>query len=132
MQSMTKVVVCGSYHRSTDQLERIIFELEATSCRILSPLSIDFIDDSSSVVKLKSEEFFSVAEIEKFHLRAIAECDLVWLHNPDGYVGVMGAFELGYAYNLRKPIYGFEAPYEAWLKDLVQVVPSVFNALLGL
>jgi hypothetical protein len=124
-----KVAICGSFKRSTDELADAFLELETTGCRVLSPLSLNFSNNGSEFLTLPSETTLSVAEIEKFHLRAIAESDFIWLHAPEGYLGVSGAFELGYAYALGKPVFAYNLPSDLTLREFVQAVTSVYKAL---
>jgi nucleoside 2-deoxyribosyltransferase len=123
-----RVVICGSYHRDMQGLNRLFREIEQTGCRILSPLSLSF-DTSDAVVRSKHETDFSAAELEKYHLRAISESDIVWLHLPDGYVGVSCSFEIGYALALGKPIFCFNIPTETMLINYITIVDSVFESL---
>ena len=127
-----KVVLCGSYHRRPDYLRRIFRELEATGCRVLSPISLSFTDTSEPVVRTSSEYDLSISDLERFHLRALRDADFVWLHAPDGHVGVSAAYELGYASALQKPVFCFTAPADEMLATRVQIVCSVFEALESL
>ncbi len=126
---MQKVVISGTYHRDPAGLARIFRELEVTQCRILSPISINFTDPTIGTVKTASEKSFSSEEIEKFHLRAIREADFVWLHCPDGYVGLTGSFEIGFATALGVPVFGNQIPHDERLRTQVGTVKSVFEAL---
>jgi hypothetical protein len=124
-----KVVICGSFHRDGAGLKRIFRELEATNCRVLSPLSIIFENISNEIVRTKSELSFTVQELEKFHLRAITEADFVWLHCPGGHVGLSGSFEAGFATALNIPLFSNQSPSDAMLKTQIKLVSSVFDAL---
>lgn len=124
-----KVVICGSYHRDLDGLKKLFRELEITGCRILSPLSVDFINGSDSVVKLDSESKFNILELEKYHLRAIDEADLVWLHCPNGYVGISAAFEIGYCKAINKPVFCKQTPEDEMIASLISLSGSVFDSL---
>lgn len=123
-----RVVICGSYHRNPAGLRRLFRELEATGCRILSPLSLDF-DASKAVVRADSEADFTVEELEKYHLRAIREADFIMLHAPEGYVGLSAAFELGYAAASGKPVFCKQPPTDDMLASQVRQVGSVFESL---
>ncbi len=123
-----RVVICGSFHRDLPGLNRLYRELEATGVRILSPLSLAF-DPSEEVVRSPSEIDFSVQELEKYHLRAIQEAEFIWLHAPNGYVGLSGAFELGFAQAHLKPVFSFQQPEDALLQGQVSRITSVFEAL---
>ena len=51
---------------------------------------------------------------------------------PQGYVGISAAMEIGYALALKKPIFSRTAPVDIMLRELVYVVPSVYDALCTL
>jgi nucleoside 2-deoxyribosyltransferase len=123
------VVLSGTYHRDPAGLRRLFDEIETTGCRVLSPLSIVFVEQADRFVRTKAEFEADSAEIERYHLRAIREADMVWLHAPDGYVGVSGSFEIGYAAALGKPVFAFHQPAEAILAPFVTVVHSVYDSL---
>lgn len=123
------VVICGSYHQDSDGLQRLFRELEITGCRILSPISVAFKDTSTEIVRADHEDNFNIDELERFHLRALASADFVMLHVPSGHVGLSGAFELGYANALNKPVYSLCAPTDAMLATRVLGVSSVFEIL---
>ena len=122
-----KAVLSGSYHRSPEVLRRLFRELEATGCRVLSPIMLDF--DSSQVARTIREQDLSTHELEAFHLRAIRDSDFILLHAPDGYVGVSAAYELGYASALHIPCFCFEAPSDEMLASRLTQVTSVFEIL---
>jgi hypothetical protein len=126
---MLKVVICGSYHRDSEGLERIFRELEANGCRILSPISIKFKNTEDEVVKNSKEEDFTVSELESFHLRAIRDADFIWLHDPLGYVGISGSYEIGYASALGIPVFCKEILNDEMLQTRVKLANSVFDAL---
>lgn len=122
-----RVVICGSFHRDPSGLKRLFRELEATGCRVLSPISLDF--DRSNFARTISESELSAQEIERFHLRTLRDADFVMLHAPNGYVGTSAAYELGYASALAKPIFAFQTPTDEMLATRVHLVGSVFEAL---
>ena len=129
MHPRLKVTICGSFKRAPHELSDLFLELEATGCRVLSPLSLQFSNNDEGFPKLQSESELTVVEIEKFHLRAIAESDFIWLHAPNGYIGVSGAFELGYAYARHIPTFSSNPPTDTTMREFVRVVPSVFKAI---
>jgi hypothetical protein len=126
---LTKVVICGTFHRDINGLRRLMRELETANCRVLSPISIDFINTGQPVVRSHSEIGVTISELERFHLRAIHETDLIWLHAPEGHVGISGSFELGVAYTLRKPVFCLQKPKDEMLVTQIHTVSSVFEAL---
>ena len=126
---LTRVVLCGSFHRDASALHLLFKELEATGCRVLSPLSIEFLDPTAKFVKSDSELTATSKELESFHLRAIREADLIFLHAPDGYVGLSTAFEIGYAEALSKPVFSKHELKEVVVNQRIVKVISVFEAL---
>ena len=122
-----KAVLCGSYHRAPERLKRLFRELEATGCRVLSPITLAF--DGSPFVRTAKEEDLSANALELFHLRAIRDSDFVLLHAPEGYVGISAAYELGYAAALRVPCFCFETPSDEMLASQLTRVTSVFEIL---
>jgi len=126
---MLKAVICGSYHRDSVVLQSVFKNLETCGVRILSPLSLDFIDIASSVVRTQSDEDMDIVVLEMLHLRAIREADFVWLHAPHGYVGTSGSFEVGYCLAKNIPVYCFESPRDEMLRTQVTSVGSVYDAL---
>jgi hypothetical protein len=72
---------------------------------------------------------FTLSELERFHLRAITETDFVWLYAPDGYVGLSGAFEIGYATAVGRPVFCHQRLQDDMLDAQVHHVGSVFEAL---
>lgn len=124
-----KIVVCGSFHKDADGLRRLFKELEVCGCRILSPVSLDFTDLSDAVVSTNNENDLSIGELEKYHLRTIRDADLVWLHAPEGYVGISAAYEIGYANALQKPVFCFTKLADEMLQTRVIGAKSVFEGL---
>lgn len=83
---------------------------------------------------LPSERDMPEVEIEQNFLRHLLHADFVYLHNQEGYVGDMAAFELGFALASDKPIYAAEElhyDHMKWerldtffvLKNTIKVVP---------
>lgn len=131
MRQKPTVVICGSFHRDPVGLKKLFLELEANGCRVVSPLSIAFENTDDKFVKASTEQELSVSELERFHLRAIREADMIWIHAPDGYIGISGAFEVGYAYSLKKPIYSKDLPDDEMMRNFVQQAESVFEVLFS-
>ncbi len=126
---LKRVVICGSFHRDPIGLQRLVRELEMTNCRILSPVSVNFMDTSLPVVRAASENQLAIGELERFHLRSMRECDLIWLHAPLGHVGISTSYELGFAAALQKPVFSLCPPDDEMLASQVTAVQSVFEAL---
>ncbi|CAN5452012.1 hypothetical protein BH10ACT7_BH10ACT7_25080 [soil metagenome] len=118
-----RVVLCGSYRRDREGLEKAFDELRADYA-LLSPASLDFVDPGAEFVRLIDEFDKSVLDVESNHLRAIAEADFVWLHDPEGYVGSSATMELGHARALGIPVFASERPGDETIAAFVTVVDS--------
>lgn len=124
-----RVVLCGSFHREPERLKCLFRELETTGCRVLSPISLYFTDVVQPFVAAHSETDLSLADIERFHPRAIRDADFIMLHAPGGHVGLSASYELGFAAALGKPVFTLLVPTDEMLATRTQVVSSVFEAL---
>jgi hypothetical protein len=124
-----QVVICGTYHKDHAGLMRIFRELQCNGCRILSPLSIDFIDLAAPIVKSATEQDLPIFDLQAFQLRAMRDADFIFLHAPNGHIGLSAAYEIGYAEALKKPVFCFEAPQDEMLNCQVTIVRSVFEIL---
>lgn len=126
---MKKAVICGTFHRDVAGLRRLIRELETCGVAVLSPLSTEFVSLQPAVVRTATDETLDAATLETMHLRAIREADFIWLHAPNGYVGVSGSFEIGYVVAKKIPIFSFVPLQDVMLHNYVKTVGSVFAAL---
>ncbi len=122
------VVLCGSYHKAPERLRRLFCELETAGCRILSPISLDF-GSNDTFVTTPTESELSPSDIERFHLRAIRDASFIFVHAPDGYIGLSTAYELGYASALGKPAFTHTQLVDEMLRTRTHIVQSVFEAL---
>ena len=114
------VVLCGSYRRLRECFEALLRDY----C-VLSPVSVDFVDDAADFVRLPDERTQTECAIEEAHLSALKSADFVWLHAPDGYVGPSAAMELGHAWALGIPVICCETPRDPIVASKVTVVGDV-------
>lgn len=124
-----RAVLCGTFKRDINNLHKSYEELLTTGCQVLSPHSLDFVTESDGFKKTKHEERRSYEELERHHLFSIAEADMVWLHAPNGYIGLSAAMELGFAIASNTPVYSRNQIHDPSLAPFVKNVPSVFEAL---
>jgi nucleoside 2-deoxyribosyltransferase len=129
MQRVIRATLSGSFHRDFEGLEKAYSELVSNQCQVLSPHSLDFEDHKVLFVRHETEEDESVYQIEQHHLRSIAQSDMLWLHAPDGYVGMSSAMEIGYAIAKKIPVYSSVEINDQTLSAYVKICPSVFSAL---
>lgn len=118
------VVLSGSYRKAPERLKLEHDQLVAVGCRILSPRSLDAIRERDGFVFMRGETSSSRDRIEDSHLIAIKRARFMWLHAPDGYVGLSAALEIGFAYAEGIPVYACEAPAEKALWPFVRIAAS--------
>src|SRR3984957_8395686 len=116
-------VLCGSYERGIPSLVRAYQKLSAAGMRVLSPSGLDFVVEIDGLVPNVDEGGPTSDAIEWLPLNCIRAADLVWLHAPDGYVGLNGALEIGFANAARVPVYAEEMPSDIALRSLVTISP---------
>ena len=120
-----KVTISGSFRRDPKGLIEIYDGLRSAGCNILSPPSAtpmeyrkigygDFV-----FMEGDSPHVYGPLEIERAHIAAIKESNFLWLHAPDGYVGVSAAMEIGYATALGIPIYTTDTVSDPIIQDAV-------------
>lgn len=126
---MIKAVISGSYHRDVEGFCRLFKELETCGVRILSPLSLQFNDTTKRVVRTDTDENLGIDILETLHLRAIREADILFIHAPNGYIGVSTSFEIGYALAKGVPVFSTHELQDEMLRCQIKCINSVFNAL---
>lgn len=129
MSGIVRCSLSGSFRKDIRGLKLEYLELVSFGCQVLSPYGVDFVEDSNNFKRSKGEESFSNKWLEDHHLYAISRSDFVWLHSPDGYIGLSGALEIGYATSVGVPVYTRNNPSEEILRDYVSVVDSIFDVI---
>lgn len=124
-----RCTLSGSFRQDQAGIKRAYQELVTCGCQVLSPHRLDFDSPAQLFVRDSAEHGSSEMSIEAHHLLAIKQSDFVWVHLPDGYLGLSAAMEIGYATALRLPIFSDQIPNEPVFQSLITAVPSVFRAL---
>lgn len=118
-----RTVLCGSFRRDPVGL-RETFDSLQDEFQVLAPRSLDFVDPNAAFVRLADEHDESALTVERRHLDAISNADFVWLHAPDGYVGLSASMEIGHAHALGIPIFTDAVLADEMLNGLVHQVSS--------
>jgi NTP pyrophosphatase (non-canonical NTP hydrolase) len=126
----TEVVIAGSYRKDNEGLRRTYEELRDLGCRILSPSSVRVVSEVDGFVFMEGEQAEVPESIELRHLDAIQEAQFVWLHAPEGYVGISAALEVGFAHAIGIPVYSRTSVSDPILAKFVERVESPQEALL--
>ncbi|MBC7943401.1 hypothetical protein H7X68_02810 [Candidatus Saccharibacteria bacterium] len=127
-----RVTLSGSFHKDPEGLQRAYNELARNQCQVLSPHRLDFVDHSVLFVRDVAEKLDSVYSLETHHLRAIAQSDFLWIHAPEGYIGISTAMEVGYATALNIPIFTSSLIKDKTIFMFITKIESVFMAIEAL
>jgi NTP pyrophosphatase (non-canonical NTP hydrolase) len=119
-----ELVISGTYRKDFETLKRTYEEFRDLGCDVLSPSSVTISSEEDGFVYMKGEETETPTTIEERHLNAIQKANFVWLHAPNGYIGLTSALEIGFAHAAGVPVFAKEAPNEQVFRSFVQVVPS--------
>jgi hypothetical protein len=99
------VVISGTYRKDNEELRKTYEEFRDLGCRIISPISVRIASESQGFVFMEGEQSEPAENIELRHLNAIQQAQFMWLHAPEGYVGLSGALEVGFARAVGVPIF---------------------------
>jgi len=119
-----EVVVSGSFRRDIEGLRRTHEELQDLGCIVLSPTRVEPAREENGFVYMEGEETETPEKIELKHLEAIQKAAFVWLHAPDGYVGVSAALEVGFAHAQGIPVFSRSEISDLALRHFVNQVAS--------
>jgi NTP pyrophosphatase (non-canonical NTP hydrolase) len=120
-----RAVLSGTFRRDLSGLREAFEELHDIGCEILSPHRIDITREENGFVYMRGEETSSPQAIENRHLEAIEQADFMWLHAPEGYVGLSASLEIGFASAMSVPIFAKERPADPVIADFVHIVSSI-------
>lgn len=121
-KSGTSIVICGSFRKDPEGLAAIHELFLDMQCSILSPTNVDIRGEDDGFVYMRGEEMQTPETLERRHLDAIEKADFVWLHAPDGYVGLSGSLEIGYATAIGTPVFCRVPPQDSTLRTMVRIV----------
>jgi len=126
-----EVVLSGSFRRDVEGLKIIHEELTDLGCRVLSPALVEPSKEIDGFVYMTGEEVETPERIELKHLDAIERASFVWLHAPEGYVGLSAALEVGFAHAQGIPVFSRAQPVDITLRPFVREVTSVAEIVLA-
>ncbi len=123
-ESETSVVICGSFRKDVLGLSKLHQHFLDLHCKILSPSNVDVQREEDGFVYMRGEETQTPEALERRHLDAIERADFVWLHAPEGYIGLSCSLEIGYARAVGTPVFSVLAPLDPVLRTMVSIVDS--------
>ena len=111
-------------------LAELLLELAAAGVRVLSPEDRSWVGSADGIVALLEAPGANGYHEELRHLGALAISDFVWLWAPGGYVGGLGALEVGYAHSAGVIVHSDTVLEDRALGGFVDVVENIDEAVL--
>jgi nucleoside 2-deoxyribosyltransferase len=104
---MMKVTISGSFRKFYPGIRRTMEIFTESGWEVLSPPYSEVINPNEEFIRFRSDPVkLSDRQLLGRHLQAIKDCDLFYVFNPGGYIGVSTAAEIGFALALGKnPIF---------------------------
>ncbi len=108
---MKSVCILGS-QKYKDEIDELTKKWEALGIEVFSPEFKDrsrVMADAPESERLQHPEYrMRIPGLVHAHLQRIREADVVYVYNPNGYVGVNTTIEIGFSHGLNKIIYTLE------------------------
>jgi len=103
--------------------------LRSHGVNVLSPADPRVVDQIGPFLFVASDRHRSVRLVQDRHLSAVDHSDFLWLVCPDGYVGQSASLEIGFAIARGVPVFGADLPVDLTLRQYVQKVDSIIDAI---
>lgn len=102
-----RVTVSGSFTKHWNEIQVVVKEFEKLGAEVLSPRNGPPLREEDGFVYLRGD-VGTADTIEKRHLSAIQQSDLLYIVNPGRYLGNSAALEIGYAFAWHTSIWSSE------------------------
>lgn len=114
-QEFRKVVICGSFQNSMDELSMIREKMIEKNIEVLSPWTEKIVPHTANTdfILLEGQELYNERDAWRHkydHMKKFEEADAIIICNPGGRVGQGTIFEFGWMTFLNKRIIFLEAP----------------------
>jgi hypothetical protein len=121
-----KCVVSGSFRKHYSQVTAVVLVLARQGIQVLSPKVSRIVNPGEAFAILETD-LLGIKEpvirhIEGKVLEHIRNCDLLYVCNPEGYLGPSTIMEIGFALALGKRILVLEEPEESIVLEFVHEV----------
>jgi len=106
LQEFKNAVICGSFNKHLDKINNLALALKKMGVSIVSPSKTEVVGSQNGFVLFHGEVVKNNCTwpIERKHLKAIEQSDVVIICNYDNYIGYSTSIELGYALGFNKKI----------------------------
>jgi NTP pyrophosphatase (non-canonical NTP hydrolase) len=99
------LVISGSFRKHYRGIVECIAAFEEAGATVLSPRASRIMNPGEAFAILETDGAESPEALERRHLDAITAADALYVYNPEGYVGLSAALEVGWALALGKEIF---------------------------
>ena len=134
---MLKCVVSGSFRKHYPRITAVVVVLVRQGIQVLSPKASRIVNPGEDFAILETD-LLDIKEpvirhIEGKVLEHIRDCDLLYVCNPDGYLGPSTTMEIGFALALGKRIFVLTEPEESIVMEFVHevIAPHDVSAHFG-
>lgn len=121
--------VSGSFRQAMPLVQAAVYELTDAGAQVLSPADPRVVDAFGDFMFVASDRVRALRLVQDRHLAAIEASDFVWLVAPEGYVGLSGAMEIGYAASVGTPVFSSEVPSDLTMRQYVTTLSSPPEAM---
>ncbi len=113
------VVISGSFRKHLPEIQEAIRQFRALGVTVLSPQLSPAVNPSDDFVVLETDDTDDPSVLEQRHLAAIKKADMLYICNPDGYIGLTVAMEIGFARAEGVHVVAYHAPEDVTLQHFV-------------
>ena len=118
------IVVSGSFRKHLLGIQETIRRFESLDIKVLSPKHARPLNPDDAFVFLETDDVHDPGELERRHLEAIRSADALYIFNPDGYIGLSVAMELGWTLALGKRVFASAVVTDVTLKNFACTVAT--------
>lgn len=130
METLPSVVIIGSFRKDLAEIGIVAHQMQVQGVEVRSPRSHEGVDPNAEFVILRSDSpTASPRTLQRNVLSMIPTATLVYLVNPNGYVGMSAAAEVSFSaligarVLLHRAVTGFGADVPKVFRELVQRAP---------
>jgi hypothetical protein len=114
------ITIIGSFRKYYNEICLLIDDFEKAGIRVLSPMKSYIVKELNGFVLLQSDnKSIKPYQIQQRVFENAKNSDLIYVWNPDGYIGVSTAYEIGRIAEMNKTIY-----FKEKAKDLPIFIPD--------
>jgi hypothetical protein len=114
------VTIIGSFRKFYSEICSLIDEFESNGITVLSPKKSYIVNELNGYVILNSDNKLKKPyQIQQRVFECAEKSDFIYVWNPNGYIGVSTAYEIGHIVEMGKTLY-----YKEIVDDLPIFIPD--------